>query len=306
MVRGAIRRNHDPVGRRKKIAAIVAAATLIALWIGVIVALGRVEPDKAGAGGPGASGPLPSAREQTTTDPAGEDETATGPTSADATSPGSEDGSGEDDSGSHDDPAGTQEQSPDAAITGPNDLPRPWEPAAEDPHAGEAEAPEPEVPQPEKPQPEKPQPEKPQPEKPQPDAPKADESSPADPGVEKEVEAAVRRHYESIGRTDFERAYSYFGPSYRSMVDREGWIAGEGEQGIESSTVYSVGVGDLSGSEATAEVMVGFEDDRGSPRFEIVWNLVQHQGRWKLDEQTYWRKWVLVEGHGTRTGRREE
>ena len=58
----------------------------------------------------------------------------------------------------------------------------------------------------------------------------------------------------------------YRGPTYRGTIDEGRWIADEEEShGITGSTVHSLGVEEVSGSAATAEVDVGFEDNTGSP-----------------------------------------
>jgi eukaryotic-like serine/threonine-protein kinase len=99
------------------------------------------------------------------------------------------------------------------------------------------------------------------------------------------VAAAVRGHYEAIGRGDFEEAYSYFGPTFRSQHDQASWISGERSYAIESSTIHSLTVEEVLGRTATASVEVSFVDKTGTPRFVIVWGLVKEGGRWKLDRQ---------------------
>lgn len=103
---------------------------------------------------------------------------------------------------------------------------------------------------------------------------------------EEEVEAAIRAHYEAIGDGDFEEAYSYFGPSYTANVSEEDWVSEEDTYDIQGSTIHSVQVEEVSGSEAEATVDVEFEDNTGTPRFEISWALVQSSDGWKLDEIT--------------------
>ena len=41
----------------------------------------------------------------------------------------------------------------------------------------------------------------------------------------------------------------------------------------------------MLGTTTTATVDVSFVDNTGTPRFVIVWNLVQEGGQWKLDSQ---------------------
>lgn len=98
------------------------------------------------------------------------------------------------------------------------------------------------------------------------------------------VEEAVRGHYGAIGDRSFYEAYSYFGPTFRNTVSEETWVEEEESFDIQSSTIYSVEVSEVSEDTATATVDVGFEDNTGSPRFTITWNLVQEDGEWKLDE----------------------
>jgi eukaryotic-like serine/threonine-protein kinase len=104
-------------------------------------------------------------------------------------------------------------------------------------------------------------------------------------GEEAAVAAAVQGHYEAIGAGDFEEAYSYFGPTFRSQHDPASWISGEQSYEIQSSTVHSLTVEEVSGTTATATVDVSFVDNTGTPRFVIVWGLLEEGGRWKLDEQ---------------------
>jgi eukaryotic-like serine/threonine-protein kinase len=99
------------------------------------------------------------------------------------------------------------------------------------------------------------------------------------------VAVAVRGHYEAIGRGDFEEAYSYFGPTFRSQHDEASWIAGEQSFEIQSSTIHSFTVDEVLGTMATATVDVSFVDNTGTPRFVIVWSLAKEGGQWKLDSQ---------------------
>ncbi len=99
------------------------------------------------------------------------------------------------------------------------------------------------------------------------------------------VESAVRGHYEAIGAGNFEEAYSYFGPTFRSQHDQVSWISGEQSYQIQSSTIHSLQVDEVSGTTATATVDVSFVDNTGTPRFVIVWGLVKEGGTWKLDQQ---------------------
>jgi hypothetical protein len=105
------------------------------------------------------------------------------------------------------------------------------------------------------------------------------------PSEEVAVAAAVRGHYEAIGAANFEQAYSYFGPTFRSQHDRASWISSEQSYQIQSSTIHSLTVDEVSGTTATATVDVSFVDNTGTPRFVIVWGLVKVGGAWKLDQQ---------------------
>ena len=99
------------------------------------------------------------------------------------------------------------------------------------------------------------------------------------------VAGAVGGHYEAIGAGNFEEAYSYFGPTFRSQHDQASWIEGEQSYEIQTSTIHSLQVDEIQGTTATATVDVSFVDNTGTPRFLIVWSLVKEDGRWKLDAQ---------------------
>jgi eukaryotic-like serine/threonine-protein kinase len=99
------------------------------------------------------------------------------------------------------------------------------------------------------------------------------------------VAAAIEGHYGAIGTGNFEGAYSYFGPTFRGQHDQASWIAGEQSYEIQSSTIRSLTVDEVLGTSATATMDVSFVDNTGTPRFVIVWSLVQEDGRWKLDSQ---------------------
>ena len=100
------------------------------------------------------------------------------------------------------------------------------------------------------------------------------------------VAGAIRGHYQAIGAANFEEAYSYFGPTMRSRQDEASWISSERSYEIQSSTIHSLRVEEVSGRRATATVDVSFVDNTGTtPRFVIVWGLVKEGGAWKLDEQ---------------------
>jgi hypothetical protein len=105
------------------------------------------------------------------------------------------------------------------------------------------------------------------------------------PSEEAAVAVAVQGHYRAIGAGNFEEAYSYFGPNFRSQHDQPSWIAGEQSYGIQSSTIHSLQVDEVLGTTATATVDVSFVDNTGTPRFVIVWSLLKEGGQWKLDEQ---------------------
>src|SRR5215216_4265130 len=99
------------------------------------------------------------------------------------------------------------------------------------------------------------------------------------------VAAAVRGHYEAIGAGNFEEAYSYFGPTMRSETDEANWIAGEESSQIQSITINSLDVNEVSGSTATATVDFSSINKVETARFHIVWMLVKEGGEWKLDHQ---------------------
>jgi eukaryotic-like serine/threonine-protein kinase len=101
------------------------------------------------------------------------------------------------------------------------------------------------------------------------------------------VAATVRAHYEAIGAGNFEEAFSYFGPTMRSETDEANWIAGEESSQIQSITINSVEVNEVSGSTATATVDFSSINKAESARFHIVWMLVKEGGEWKLDHQLY-------------------
>jgi eukaryotic-like serine/threonine-protein kinase len=107
-------------------------------------------------------------------------------------------------------------------------------------------------------------------------------------GVSGEAAAAagvVRGHYEAIGAGNFEEAYSYFGPTMRSETDEANWIAGEESSQIQSITIDSLEVNEVSGSTATATVDFSSVNKSETARFHIVWTLVKEGGEWKLDHQ---------------------
>jgi eukaryotic-like serine/threonine-protein kinase len=99
------------------------------------------------------------------------------------------------------------------------------------------------------------------------------------------VAVAIQGHYEAIGAGNFEEAYSYFGPTFRSQHNEASWIAGEQSYEIQGSTIHSLTVDEVAGMTATATVDVSFVDNTGTPRFVIVWSLVKEGGRWKLNSQ---------------------
>ena len=101
------------------------------------------------------------------------------------------------------------------------------------------------------------------------------------------VEDAIRGHYGSIGVGDFEKAYSYFGPTFRGTKDQQTWIMDEESYKIMASTINSLEVTEASDTTATADVDVSFKDNTGTPRFLMTWNLVKEGGQWKLDHQAY-------------------
>jgi eukaryotic-like serine/threonine-protein kinase len=102
---------------------------------------------------------------------------------------------------------------------------------------------------------------------------------------EEAVATVIRAHYEAIGAGNFEEAYYYFGPTFRSQHDQASWIETEKSYQIQSSTIHSLTVDEVLGTTATATVDVSFVDNTGTPRFVIVWSLVKEGGQWKLDQQ---------------------
>jgi eukaryotic-like serine/threonine-protein kinase len=104
-------------------------------------------------------------------------------------------------------------------------------------------------------------------------------------GEEEAVADAVWNHYEAIGADNFDKAYSYFGPTFRSKHNQASWIEGEQSYQIQNSTIHSLTVDEVLGTTATATVEVSFIDNTGTPRFVIVWSLVKEGGQWKLDAQ---------------------
>jgi serine/threonine protein kinase len=99
------------------------------------------------------------------------------------------------------------------------------------------------------------------------------------------VAAAVRGHYGAIGAGNFEEAYSYFGPTLRSQQDEASWIAGEESSQIQSTSIDSLEVNEVSGNTATATVDFSSINKTETGRFHIVWLLVKEGGEWKLDHQ---------------------
>jgi hypothetical protein len=101
------------------------------------------------------------------------------------------------------------------------------------------------------------------------------------------VANAIRGHYQAIGAGDFAKAYSYFGPTVRSQLqnNKQGWINSEESSQITGSTINSLKVPNVSGNQATATVDVSIQDKSGTSRFQITWQLVKEDGRWKLDKQ---------------------
>lgn len=98
------------------------------------------------------------------------------------------------------------------------------------------------------------------------------------------VESTIRDHYGAIGAGDFQSAYTYFGPAFRSKEPEETWVNSEQSYDITNSTINSLQVTSVSGDAATATVDVSFEDNTGTPRFLITWSLVKEGGRWKLND----------------------
>lgn len=98
------------------------------------------------------------------------------------------------------------------------------------------------------------------------------------------IEASIRDHYGAIGSGDFYTAYSYFGPTFRSENSEEDWVSEEEGYDITSATVNSLEETAVEGDTATATVDVSFEDNTGSPRFLLTWELINEDGTWKLDE----------------------
>jgi hypothetical protein len=99
------------------------------------------------------------------------------------------------------------------------------------------------------------------------------------------VEDAIKGHYAAIGAGDFQKAYSYFGPTIRSQVPQQGWIDSHRADQIRGTTINSLKVNSVSGNQANATVDVTSQDKTGAPRFLLTWNLVKESGQWKLDDQ---------------------
>lgn len=99
------------------------------------------------------------------------------------------------------------------------------------------------------------------------------------------VEDAIRGHYAAIGAGDFEKAYFYFGPTFRSQNEEQGWIDEEKSFQVKDATINSVKVNSASGDSANATVDVSIRDNTGAPRFLLTWDLVKEDGQWKLDDQ---------------------
>jgi WD40 repeat protein len=100
------------------------------------------------------------------------------------------------------------------------------------------------------------------------------------------VEEAVRGHYQAIGAGKFEKAYSYFGPTFRSQIqnNKRGWINSEKSYQITGTTINALKVNGVSDDQATATVDFSVQDNTGTPRFLITWRLLKEDGQWKLDE----------------------
>jgi eukaryotic-like serine/threonine-protein kinase len=95
-------------------------------------------------------------------------------------------------------------------------------------------------------------------------------------GVSGEAAAAAgaaRGHYEAIGAGNFEEAYSYFGPTMRSDTNEANWIAGEESSQIQSITINSLEVNEVSGCTATATVDFSSINQAETARFHVVWML---------------------------------
>jgi tetratricopeptide (TPR) repeat protein len=96
----------------------------------------------------------------------------------------------------------------------------------------------------------------------------------------------VRDYYEAIGERHFEEAFSYFASGYQDLVDKATWIEKERSYQLEDSTVNSLEVAEVDHETATATVDVTFEDNSGTPRFLITWDLVKDKdGNWKLNKE---------------------
>jgi len=95
----------------------------------------------------------------------------------------------------------------------------------------------------------------------------------------------VRDHYEALGQRQFEEAFSYFAPAYQDLVNKATWIEKEKSYQIEDVTVNSLEVAEVEDETATATVDVTFDDNSGTLRFLITWNLVKvEDGNWKLNK----------------------
>ena len=111
----------------------------------------------------------------------------------------------------------------------------------------------------------------------------------------------MRGHYGAIGAGDLEDAYSYFGLTFRSQHDQASWIAAEKSYQIQSATINSLEVNEVLGTTAPATVNVSIVDNTRTPRFSIVWNMVQEDGEWKLNSQVSAQR--IEDGHTASPGR---
>jgi len=102
---------------------------------------------------------------------------------------------------------------------------------------------------------------------------------------QKPARAAVQNHYEAIGKQEFRKAASYFGPDYLRQMNKQFWIEKQELYGIRSSTINSLAVDKVEGKTATVTVDVTFDDNSGTPRFLTTWILVKEEdGDWKLNK----------------------
>lgn len=118
--------------------------------------------------------------------------------------------------------------------------------------------------------------------------------------TEEDIKKAINEHYDALRsvREYFydggpEKAYSYYGPTFRSQQDFQSWK--EKQRTVNKRTAETptfILLGDVSENEATAAVdgtaadfCAGGCQNRNIPTV-VHWNMVKEDGQWKLDEIT--------------------